>query len=286
MDESEPKKPRNPNDLLIFQNIDTEDHEWQYDAIKTPLPYYIRTGETRELPFFIATHGIEKLIDKMLMKANKIHTSPLFRKELRDKIVLGLKHINHIREKTANELALEALQRKKDIDPYEELLKEREIQQEQKAQQQAAAAAPVAPLIQTVGQPVQPIAPQVSNPESPIVPTATALNGIEAPVAGVDPERQSVYNLLTSKLHMDLSHVATREKLDATPVAQLKTEFASELPELANPATAVVADPAQVTTPTPVASQPVAPVPASVPAPAMNFTAPAAPLLDQQLRSA
>lgn len=292
------EQPVNPNDLIVFQNTDNEDFEWQFDAIKTPLPYFIGAGQTRKLPYYIARHGIEKLIDKILQKANKQFTSPIFRNEERNKIVLGLEHINYIREKTANEIALEEMQRKKDIDPYKELFKAREIQAERQAQAVVDAAKPAAPLITTTGTVVQPIAPQVSNPTQPVVPTATALNNIDAPEAAADPERHRVYSLLITKLHMDLTHVPTKEKLDATPVDQLKTEFASELPELINPQAAVVADTAEslkqdgmpVTDkgapivpeapPVPTPAQPVAP---AAPTISMNPQAPAAPILEQQL---
>jgi hypothetical protein len=285
------KQPRNPNDLIIFQNIDNEDHEWQYDAIRTPLPYYIRAGETRELPFYIARHGIEKLIDKMLLKSGKMHTSPLERGKLRDKIFLGIKHINYIREKTPNELALEAMQRKKDLDPYEELIKEREILSEQQAQTKASSLGPQTPLIQTLATPVAP-ATRVSNPENAVTPTQTALNNIEAPTTQADPERVKLYSLLMTKLHMDLNHQPTKEKLDATPVDVLKRDFASELPELVNPAAAIVPDTKEslqgdgmpVTPAQPTAPQ--IPVVPSAPQIPTHPQAAAAPLLDQQLAAA
>lgn len=300
-------KPRNPNDLLIFQNIDNEDHEWQFDAIKNPLPYFIAVGETRELPYYIAKLGIDKLIDRILQKQGKVHTSPLFRAELMDKIVIGIKHINYIREKTANEIALEEMQRKKETDPLEELLKKREIEAEKLRAATIAAATPAAPLIQTQGLRVEPIAPQVSNPENPIAPTATALNNIEAPEAVADPERQNVYNLLRTKAHLDLTHVPTKEKLDSISVDQIKKEFADQVPEFANPAAAVVPDtkeslaqpgmpvaapsqqPGVPLTPSAATQAPVAPVvPTVAPKPTitMNPAAPAAPLLDQQLQQA
>lgn len=228
MDET--KKPRNPNDLLIIQNVDTEDHEWQYDTVKTPLPYYLHAGETRKLPFYIAKHGVEKLIDKMLQKQNKLHTNPLLRDELRKRIVLGLEHINLVRDKTPNELLLEEMKRKKDIDPYEELLKEREIEAEKIRTQAILAAAPKAPVIETVGIRADAVIPTTT----PIAPTenplATNVNPIDMPI--VDPERQEVYNLLQTKLHLDLTHQPTREKFDATPLTQLRQDFSSELPEL------------------------------------------------------
>jgi hypothetical protein len=217
------KKSRNPNDLLIFQNIDTEDLEWQYDAIKTPLPYYIKTGETRELPYFIAQMGVSKLIDRMLQKANKNHINPLFRAELMDKIILGIKHINYIREKTPNEIALEELQRKKETDPIEELLARRQVEAERLEAQKIAALTPPAPLIQTVGTPVPPPPPPAMQ-AAPVTPTSIP--------AGVDTQRVELYAMLTNDLHMDLNHQPTKEKLDATPLDQLKKEFASQLPEL------------------------------------------------------
>jgi hypothetical protein len=240
MDETEQKKPRNPNDLLIIQNIDTDDHEWQYDAVKTPLPYYLRAGETRKLPFYIAKHGVEKLIDKMLLRQNRTHTNPLFRKELRDQIVVGLEHINLVREKTPNEIMLEEMQRKKDSDPYEELLKARDIKAEQERAAKLAQVAPPAPMTQTIG--VLPTV-DVSTVPSPLAPAnaplATPINTIDTPV--IDPDREAIYTLMSEKLHLDLTHTPTREKFDATPLDQLKQEFAAELPEL-NPTTTPVGE--------------------------------------------
>jgi len=231
------KQPRNPNDLLIIQNIDTEDHEWQYDAIKTPLPYYIRAGETREMPFYIARHGVDKLIDKILQKQGKNHTNPLFREELLNKIVLGLKHINHIREKTPNELALEAMQRQKDSDPYEELLKKREIEREQLEKARLESAMPPAPLLQTVGA-VIPTQPQITS--APVEQTSLTADATQPMLS--DPARSQIYSLIASKLHMDLAHQPTREKFDSMSVDQLRSEFSSQLPELVNPQAAVIPD--------------------------------------------
>ncbi len=272
-------QPRNPNDLLIFQNVDTEDLEWQYDAIKTPLPYYIRAGETRELPFYIARHGVEKMIDRMLQKEHKLHTNPVLRAELRKKIVLGLRHINYIREKTPNEIALEDMQRKKDVDPYEELFKEREIEAERKRQAEQAAITPKAPLIETLGTPVQPIVAPEEKTDSPVVTTPQTDSQNEAKIAAFEPDRQNVYNLLRTKLHMDLTHQQTKDKLDAMPIEDLKREFATELPEIIDPSLA-----APVSTP-PVESipTPAAPTPPPTPSISMNPQASAAPLLDQQL---
>lgn len=304
------EQPVNPNDLIVFQNLDNEPFEWQFDAIRTPLPYYIGAGETRELPYYIARHGIEKLIDRMLGKKGVIHTSPIARKELRDQMVLGLKHINHVREKTPNEVLLEEMQRKKDTDPYKELFKAREIRAEQQQKQAAAAQLPPAPLMTTVGTPVAPAAPVYANQPAPIaqpiaptqppavqpvVNTATAVPATEAVIPAADPERQRVYGLLITKLHLDLGHQATKERLDATPVDQIKAEFAADLPEIANPAAAVVPDTAaalsqpgmpEINPNAPLPSQP-APTPAqpvaTAPQISMNPQAPAAPILDQQL---
>ncbi len=257
--ENDVKKPRNPNDLLIIQNIDTEDHEWQYDAIKTPLPYFIRAGETREMPFYIARHGVEKLIDKILQKEGKNHMNPLFREEKINKIVLGLKHINYIREKTPNELALEAMQRKKDSDPFEELLKKREIEHEQLEKARIESAMPAAPLLQTVGTPV--VAPVI--PVTQPVVEQTSLNADLSQPMAADPARSQIYSLIASKLHMDMTHVPTREKFDSMSVDQLKSEFSSQLPELVNPAAALVPDApeAPVVDTTPLPQAPVMPAP-------------------------
>lgn len=221
----EQKQPRNPNDLLIIQNIDTEDFEWYYDTIRTPLPYFIRAGETRKLPFFIAKHGVEKLTDRILQKEGKLWTNPLLREQVMDKIILGVEHINTVREKTANELALEAMQRKKDTDPVEELLKKREIAAEQQRQNEAVKQTVAAqPLVEIQG----------AQPGATITPT----------VDPVSIERQQVYKVLTEKLHMDLTHEATKQKLDAMPVDKVKAEFASEVPEWAAPT-----DPNQISQP-------------------------------------
>src|SRR5690348_13996710 len=121
-------QPRNPNDLLIFKNIDSEDFEWQFDAIRTPLPYYIKAGETRSLPYYIGKHGVEKLIDHLIYKAGRNPTDRQLRYDYMKRIVLGVKHINEARPLTPQEIALKALQRKKDADLYEELFKEREVE--------------------------------------------------------------------------------------------------------------------------------------------------------------
>lgn len=240
-------QPRNPNDLLIFQNIDNEDFEWQYDAIRTPLPYFIAAGQVRELPFYIARHGIEKLVDRILQKANKNHMNPLFRKEERDKIVLGVKHINQLRDKSPQEIALEALKRKKDADPYEELFKEREIAQQQKAEAELAKQQPAQPFYQTQytpppGQPVtaqgaplqqQPVVP---NPTPPTDPASVQV------MQTADPERLNIYNFLTHRAHLDLTHEPTRQKLDALTIDQIKEEFGPEYPEIIDPTRALVPD--------------------------------------------
>ncbi len=271
----ETPQPRNPNDLLIFQNIDNEDHEWQYDAIKTPLPYYIRAGETRKLPFYIARHGVEKLIDKMLGKKGIVHTNPLEREKLRKQIVLGVEQINFVRQKTENELALEAMQRKKDVDPYEELFKEREIEAEQRASQLQASAQSTTPLLETVGTPVAP-PPAVTTPD-PVIPQA-------------DPERLKVYQMLTNSLHLDLNHEKTREKLDSMTVDAIRKEFSDQLPSLANPQATIVPD--SKTAPV----EDGMPITASVtpntppPPPAAPVQAPSGPtttpILDQQIAGA
>ncbi len=251
------KQPRNPNDLLIIQNIDTEDFEWYYDTIKTPLPYYIRAGETRKLPFFIAKHGVEKLTDKILQKEGKLWTNPLLRAEVMDKIILGVEHINTVREKTANEIALEEMQRKKDIDPVEELLKKREIdaekQRENEAVRQQVAAAPVTQ--------VQGVKPGV----------------VVAPT--IDPEatdRIGVYKVLTEKLHMDLTHPATKEKLDSLSVEKIKSDFSSDVPEWAAPG-----DPNQITAPIVGPTKNMEPPLTAAPPVAPN----AAPVLNQVLQA-
>lgn len=302
MDEQK-NQPRNPNDLLVFQNIDTEDHEWQYDAIKSPLPYYIKAGEVRELPYYIAKHGINKLIDKILLKKREIHTNPVLRSQLLDQIVLGLKHINHIREKTPNEIMLEEMQRKKDTDPFEELLKKRDIEAERIRQQAAAANVPQAPLMQTIGTPVTQTPPSGLTPNNPTQPVVNNVPVNNNPVASTvpnsqsvqpgpeatDPVRQNVYNLLRTKLHMDLSHQQTKEKLDSLPTTQLVNEFKDQLPELVNPQAALVPDDkatlSQEGMPD-LSKQPVQTVAPSVPSTptiSMSPQAPAAPLLDQQL---
>lgn len=232
------KQPRNPNDLLIFQNTDNEDFEWQFDAIRTPLPYFIAAGETRELPFYIAKHGVEKLIDRILQKKGLNHMNLLHRKNERDKIVLGIKQINNMRPPTPNELALQAMQKAKDADPYEALFKERELAAEQKAQQEIAAAAPKAPLYKTYG-----AVPQAATPGQPTqtVPQPTHVGNEEA-MKTVDPARLAIYNFLQNRAHMDISHEKTREKLDSMTIPEIQAEFGEEFPDIIDPNRAPVAD--------------------------------------------
>lgn len=313
------KQPRNPNDLLIFQNIDNEDFEWQYDAIRTPLPYFIAAGQVRELPFYIARHGIEKLVDRILQKANKNHMNPLFRKEERDKIVLGVKQINQARDKSPQELALEALKRKKDADPYEELFKEREVVQQQQAEAELAKQRPAQPFYQTQYTPpaatptpgVPAAAPAQGTPltQQPVVPNpAPPTDPASAQVMQTaDPERLNLYNFLTHRAHLDLTHEPTREKLDAMTVDQIKEEFGPEYPEIIDPTRGLVPDSkatleedgmpvtnaGRPVTPT-VPPQPVAqPIPQPAPASAMpqpvptptTITPPAAPQVSQPVIS-
>lgn len=356
-------KPRNPNDLLIFQNTDNEDFQWQYDAIRTPLPYLIRAGETRELPYYLAKHGINKLIDRILQKKKVNFMNPQLREDEMDKIVLGIKHINYIREKTPNEIALESMQRKKDVDPLEELLKKREIAAEQLREQQRIAAAPAQPMYTVQGTPVQqqpapvnaapasvaqpiqsqpavqpqaapiqqqpvqptaapiqaapvnpapvnqPLQPLQQQPAAPVAPIVGAPVATPAPIEtlpnpeATDPARMNVYNLLRNKLHMDLTHPATKKNLDALPVPQLVEEFKDQLPELVDPAAALVPDTRESLSQPgmpestknyeiPVAGTPVAsaanvaaappPVPAAAPLAGPSTT----PILDQNLNSA
>lgn len=330
------KQPRNPNDLLIVHNPDNEDHEWQYDAIRTPLPYLLRAGETRELPYYLAKHGVNKLIDKLLQKKGLMHTNPLLRSQEMEKIVLGIQHINVIREKTPNEIALEDMQRKKDVDPFEELLKKREIQAEQQREAVLAAQRAPAPFMTTQGQPVTPVAATTPLPEqpsapvvpvTPIVPQPAAVPPVAQPIVAqaaipaqpvvntvpqaapvaptadqiqgqVDPVRQNIYTKLVTKLHLDLTHQQTKERLDSMTTEQLTSEFASELPELINPAAAIVPDTKESLSQPgmPILNQnaqvPQQPVQAAPPAPAMpppapsismNPAAAAAPILDAQL---
>jgi len=301
------KQPRNPNDLLIFQNIDDEDFEWQFDAIRTPLPYFIAAGEMRELPFYIARHGVEKLLDKILQKKGLNHMNILHRKEWRDKIVLGIKQINNMRPPTPNELALKALQRKKDSDPYEELFKEREVAAQIKAEAEVAGQQKTPPLYQTQGKApaIQPIAPDATISAQPVVPTTTNESANQEALKVADPGRDAVYNFLTTRAHLDLSHPATRDKLDHMSVDDIKAEFGQEFPDIIDPSLTPVPDtkaslseegmpitaagtpvvppaPAQPVTQAP----PVAPPPAPAPTPQipMNPAANAAPLLDQQLQ--
>lgn len=331
-------KPRNPNDLLVFINTDDEDFQWQYDAIRTPLPYLIRAGETRELPYYLAKHGINKLIDRILQKKRLNFMNPALRELELDKIILGLKHINYIREKTPNEIALENMQRKKDVDPFEELLKKREVAAEQLREQQKLAAQPAQPLYAVQGIPVPPAEPQVNTapvmpiltpqpaiptppaiqplqPQTPIVQTAPITgqpiaNATPAPVESlpnpeaIDPARMHVYNLLRTKLHMDLTHEQTKKNLDGLPVPQLIEEFKDQLPELVNPAAALVPDTkeslSQPGMPESTAANPIAVpgTPAAAPAPAGTTPAPimapppplngpsTTPVLDTNLNSA
>lgn len=293
------KQPRNPNDLLIFQNTDNEDFQWEFDTIRTPLPYFIAAGQTRKLPFYIARHGVEKLIDKILQKKGENHMNPLLRKRERDQIVLGLEQINQMREKTPNELALEAMKRKKDADPYEELFKEREITEQQRAEATLRAAQPAAPLYNT--QYTQPNAPtpapaQTATPGA--VPAPAQEIATQQALDAADPERLNIYNFLTHRAHLDLTHLPTRQKLDAMTVDQIRVEFGPEYPEIIDPTRALVPDskasleeegmpispagrPVVPTVPPQPVAQPVvaqpAPAPVIPPAPVAN-TMPSAPV--------
>ncbi len=287
--------PINPNDLIIFKNIDNEDFEWQYNAIVSPLPYYIHAGETRELPYHIARHGVEKLIDKMLIKQGQIHTSLVLRAELRKQIVLGKKSINYERPKTPDEIALEVMRRKKDLDPYVELFKERDIEAKQREIMQKQQQQPAAPLYKTSGTAAKPIGNQIEHPANPGVNQALTQAKNEANIPASDPERQKIYSLLITKMHLDLNHEKTKEILDSKSVDQLREEFKYELPELVNPAAAIVPDtkaslsesgmPVNAQNPNPPMPGATFATPPAPPPPAPPGTS-ASPVLDSQLRAA
>lgn len=307
-----PEKQINPNDLIIFQNLDDADHEWQFDAINTPIPYRILKGQTRELPYYIARHGIDKLIDKLLMKKGENPTNPLLRSHLLDEIVLGKKSINQIREKTPQEMAAEEMQRKKDTDPYEELFTRRKIEQERADQAVQTQNAPIAPLYNIEGTPVVQPAPTVSVPVAqpvaetptvaiqPVVTTDPKEVANEAVLDQANPERIRVYNFLKTRAMLDLSHEKTKQQLDSRPVQSIIDEFKIEFPDIVDPARQLVADTkeslagegmpvaptAPITQRTPVAATPPAPAPptpAPTPTIPMNPSAQGAPLLAGQL---
>lgn len=190
MDQEQQKKI-NPNNLIIWQNIDDADHEWQFDAINTPIPYRILMGQQRELPYYISRLGIDKLIDKILQKKGQNPTNQVLRDQLMDQIVLGMKSINQEREKTPQEMAAEEMRRKKDTDPFEELFARRRIEAERQAARAEAVNQPPAPLYNIEGQRVAPAPAPVNPTYAPVIP---AVNPApvnpplqQTPAAPVDP---------------------------------------------------------------------------------------------------
>lgn len=308
------QQPRNPNDLLIFKNIDDEDFEWQFDAIRTPLPYYIKAGETRQLPYYIGRHGVEKIIDKLIYKEGRNPTDRQLRYNYLKRIVLGVKHINETRPPTEQELALKAMQRKKDADLFEELFKERELEIENaRIREEEERKRIQTPLYMTQGKPTakevaaeeermrkkeeeerkkggyitqtiqdpshnNPIAENTPSDTQPVVtdPAKEAAN--QAAMDLASPERQYVYNFLKNRAHLDITHQPTKEKLDAMSVNQIKEEFGQEFPDIIDPERALVpdskADLSQAGMPVTPGGNPVTPQP-STPAPITE--APAAP---------
>lgn len=297
------QSPRNPNDMLIIHNIDDDPtgFEWQYDAIRTPLPYFLAKGETRDFPYYIGRHGVEKLIDKVLQKQGRNHMNLILRAQLRKQIVLGIKHINNMRAKTANELALEELQRKKDADPYEELFKEREVEMQRKAEAELNAQQPKAPLYQTQATPIVP-----PTAVDTAIPTQTSNDEAQSLA---DPVRASVYHFLETRAHLDLTHAPTKDKLDSMTVDDIKVEFGPEYPDIIDSDRSIVPDskadlaaagmpitpagnpvipqvPPQPTQPVQTVAQPAIQAAPIRPTISMNPTAPAAPILDGQLQQA
>ena len=275
----EPKKQINPNDLIIFINIHNEDHEWQFDSVFTPIPYRILAGQTREMPYYIARHGIDKLIDTILMLGHQNPTNQLLRDQLLEKIILGKKAINQQREMSAQEQAAEEMSRKKDTDPYEELFTRRRIESEREAEHEAHMQLPPAPLYKLEGTPIKPALLPDPESASPIVDDAAA----EELMDKINPDRQRVYQVLTNKAHLDLTHEKTKAALDAMPLEQIVNEYKVEYPELVDATRVLVPDTKESLSgagmpDTP--SQPLSPEAPTAPSP---IDVPAAPLLAAQL---
>ena len=80
------KVKTNPQDILVFCNIDKEDFTFKFDGN----PYTIKAGDTRFFPRFLAGHGAKHLIDKILNRQEKKTSLDNLREELGNQIILGL----------------------------------------------------------------------------------------------------------------------------------------------------------------------------------------------------
>jgi len=80
------KLKTNPQDVIVFCNIDKEDFTFKFDGN----PYTVKAGETRFFPRFLAIHGAKHLVDKMLNAQEKKTSLNNLREELGNQIILGL----------------------------------------------------------------------------------------------------------------------------------------------------------------------------------------------------
>jgi len=80
------KPTTNPQDILVFCNIDKEDFTFKLDGN----PYTIKAGDTRFFPRFLAIHGAKHLVDKILNRQEKKTSLDNLREPLGKQILLGL----------------------------------------------------------------------------------------------------------------------------------------------------------------------------------------------------
>jgi len=113
----------NPQDIVVFCNIDTEDFTFKFDGN----PYTVKAGDTRFFPRFLAIHGAKHLIDKILNKRDKKTSLDNLREPLGNQILLGLADkyspeapktlTQQVEELNPEEEKFEGLEEKKKVEP-------------------------------------------------------------------------------------------------------------------------------------------------------------------------
>lgn len=92
------------NDIVTIQNVDDEPHDIVFDSRSYGL---IDAGQTRRLPRFLASHAMKHIIDHVLNKQNKPVNNQIERRNLADKILVGVEKVTQSAPQTESDLLKE-----------------------------------------------------------------------------------------------------------------------------------------------------------------------------------